>query len=134
MTAEEFFGNGNSSCDVNETLYTFGNYKIKGDLEIVGIFSTEKIKSTLYYNHTKEQFFLLKEFQSGKNHIDFFLNFDNIEPGLFFDKPGIFKVKVAFSISGNQKLLSFDFSKNVYIIQSEDLGNSYISYYQKVRK
>jgi hypothetical protein len=98
------------------------------------LYETNKVKTTLYYNHTKGQFFLLKNYLSGKNHIDFFLNFDNIEPGLFFDQPGIFKVKVAFSVGFEQKLLSFDFSKNVYIVQSENNGKEYNSYYQKVRK
>lgn len=134
MSADEFFGNHNAVCQSDETITVFGNYKIKGDLEVVGVFETIKIKNTLYYNHTQRQFLLLKEYISGKNHIDFFLNFDNIEPGLFFDQPGIFKVKVAFAVGFDQKLLSFDFSKNAYIVQNENNGKEYTTYFQKYRK
>jgi hypothetical protein len=133
MSEEEFFGNGNSAYIADEAVHCFGNYKITGDVEVAGIFNTAKVKNTLYYNHTREQFFLLKEYQSGKCHIDFFLSFDEIEPGLFFDMPGIFKVKVAFSTGYDEKLLSFDYTKNVYIVQSEHLGNQYTIYFQKLK-
>lgn len=133
MSEEDFFGIGNNSYDPNEIITAFGNYKIKGDLTVIGRINTDKIKKTLFYNHTKTQFFLLKEYLSGKLHIDFFLNFDNVEPGIYFDYPGIFKVKIAFSISGDQKNLYFDFSKNSYIIESFSLGKTYVEYYQKER-
>lgn len=134
MSEEEFFGAGNSVFLPDETISVFGNYKIKGDLEIAGVIETEKIKSTLYFNHTKKQFFLLKEYVSGKNHIDFFLFYDNVEAGLLFDKPGIFKTNIAFSVSSEETYLLFDFSKNTYIVQSEKNGKSYNSYYQKPKK
>jgi hypothetical protein len=133
MSEEDFFGNGNSAYLPSEVIHRFGNYKITGDLEIAGTYNTDKVKNTLYYNHTKKQFFLLKQFISGKYHIDFFLSFDQIEPGLFFDMPGIFKVKVAFSTGYDEKLLSFDYTKNVYLVQSENLGNQYTIYFQKVK-
>ena len=133
MSEEDFFGNGNSTYIPDEAVHRFGNYNITGDLQVAGTFNTDKVKNTLYYNHTKKQFFLLKLFVSGKYHIDFFLSFDGIESGLFFDMPGIFKVKVAFSTGYDEKLLSFDYTKNVYLVQSENLGNQYTIYFQKVK-
>lgn len=50
----------------------FGNYRIIGDIELVAINIYEKVKMTLYFNHLNKKFFLVKLFQSGKYHIDFF--------------------------------------------------------------
>jgi hypothetical protein len=133
MSEEDFFGNHNAAYIPDEAVHRFGNYNITGDIVIAGTFKTDKINNTLYYNYTRKQFFLLKEYLSGKCHIDFFISFDGIEPGLFYDMPGIFKVKVAFSNGYDEKLLSFDYTKNVYLVQSEYLGKQYTLYIQKVK-
>jgi hypothetical protein len=90
----------------------------------------------------------LKEYQSGKFHIDFFLSFEYIEPGLLFDKQASFKqllngqffdypenskMKVAFSTGYEEKLLSFDYSKNVYVVQQKNLDKVITLYFQKVK-
>ena len=139
MSADEFFGNGNSVFQIDDVINIYGNYKIRGDIQVVGKFETEKIKNTLHYNHTKNQFFLFKEFQSGKCHIDFFLSYENVEPGLLFDKNNFFKDalgivdEIAFSISSSNKNLYFDYSKNVYVITHQNNGNVYKHYFQKVK-
>jgi hypothetical protein len=148
MSEEDFFGNSNSAYLPSEVIHRFGNYNITGDLQVVGVYQTAKVIISLYYNHTKNQFFLLKEYQSGKFHIDIFLSFEYIEPGLLFDKQASFKqllngqffdypenskMKVAFSTSYEEKLLSFDYSKNVYVVQQKNLDKVITLYFQKVK-
>jgi hypothetical protein len=141
MSEEDFFGNENPVFQCDDVINIYGNYKIRGDIELVGKFETEKIKNTLHYNHTKNQFFLFKEFQSGKCHIDFFLSYENIQPGLLFDKDNRFRDilgiglvdEIAFSISSSNKNLYFDYSKNVYVITHQNNGNVYTHYFQQVK-
>jgi hypothetical protein len=56
----------------NPKVSLFGNYRIIGDTELVAINHYEKVKMTLYFNHLNKKFFLVKLFNSGKYHIDFF--------------------------------------------------------------
>jgi len=56
----------------NRKVSLFGNYRIIGNCEIVAINNYERVKMTLYFNHLNKKFFLVKLFQSGKYHIDFF--------------------------------------------------------------
>jgi hypothetical protein len=56
----------------NHKVSLFGNYRIIGNCEIVAINNYERVKMTLYFNNLNKKFFLVKLFQSGKYHIDFF--------------------------------------------------------------
>jgi len=56
----------------NRKVSLFGNYRIIGNCEIVAINIYERVKMTLYFNHLNKKFFLVKLFQSGKYHLDFF--------------------------------------------------------------
>jgi hypothetical protein len=56
----------------NPKVSLFGNYRIIGDIELVAINHYEKVKMTLYFNNSTKKFFLVKLFNSGKYHIDFF--------------------------------------------------------------
>lgn len=56
----------------NPKVSLFGNYRIIGDTELVAINHYEKVKMTLYFNNLNKKFFLVKLFNSGKYHIDFF--------------------------------------------------------------
>ena len=56
----------------NHKVSLFGNYRIIGNCEIVAINNYERVKMTLYFNNLNKKFFLVKLFDSGKYHIDFF--------------------------------------------------------------
>ena len=56
----------------NHKVSLFGNYRIIGNCEIVAINNYERVKMTLYFNNLNKKFFLVKLFESGKYHIDFF--------------------------------------------------------------
>jgi hypothetical protein len=58
--------------EVNPIVNIFGNYRIIGDLELVAVNNYEKVKVSLYFNYMSKSFFLVKLFQSGKYHVDFF--------------------------------------------------------------
>ena len=50
----------------------FGSYSITGELLLLANCTMKGVASNLYYNQSSKTYFLVKEFASGKYHIDFF--------------------------------------------------------------
>ena len=55
----------------------FGVYEIRGNISKIGYNISSKVSSHLYFNTTMQHFFLVKFFESGKCHIDFFQTYDS---------------------------------------------------------
>lgn len=94
----------------------FGNYTITGELFLVGSYDTPNIFQQLYYNHSGNQYFLMKKYLSGKVHIDFFKTFTSVPRGLLFGTSGYLEMCVAIC---DAKELYYDFEKNTYIVSSK---------------
>ena len=54
----------------------FGIYEIKGNISKIGYTIQKSVSSHLYFNMSMQHFFLVKFFESGKCHIDFFHTYD----------------------------------------------------------
>lgn len=68
----------------------FGNYQIPGESVLISKVWQSKVQFWLYFNKCTKSFYLVKKYDSGKYHIDFFKNvvaFENIDfiDGTWFD-------------------------------------------------
>ena len=98
----------------------FGNYTITGDLSLIGTFDNANIFQQLYYNHSNNQYFLMKRYASEKVHIDFFKSFSSVPKGLLFGTSGYMKTCVAVNNGNPSKELYYDFDNERYIISSQN--------------
>lgn len=98
----------------------FGNYTITGDLSLIGTFDNGNIFQQLYYNHSYNQYFLMKRYASEKVHIDFFKSFTSVPKGLLFGTSGYMKTCVAVNNGTPSKELYYDFDNERYIVSSQN--------------
>lgn len=98
----------------------FGNYMITGDLSLIGTFDNANIFQQLYYNHSNNQYFLMKRYASEKVHIDFFKSFSSVPKGLLFGTSGYMKTCVAVNNGIPSKELYYDFDNDRYIVSSQN--------------
>lgn len=56
------------------TMRKFGNYQIPGESILISKVWHSKLQSWLYFNKNTKAFYLVKKYDSGKYHIDFFKN------------------------------------------------------------
>lgn len=117
MTADEFFGKHNPVLDENETLHKFGNYTIKGDIKCISSVTQNNIFSSLYYNYSRHQYFLVKIFASNKIHIDFFITNKGIQKEIFLGNEGFGYAEIG-STKDEVKTLFFSFMKECYYVDS----------------
>lgn len=69
---------------VNYKVNNFGTYRIIGEIELLATCFLAKVEYELYFNHFNKKYFIVKQYVSGKYHIDFFnsenqLTIDSLE-------------------------------------------------------
>lgn len=139
MTGKEEYSAFDKLVDIFEsepskdysTIRLFGNYKISGELVLVSKIFYPKVESWLYFHKNSKRFHLVKKFNSGKFHIDFFKNsqsFENIDFRNGFNLQEIGYVeKSDFS---PHKSLYFDFDKKCFRVESITDEGTYTSEFE----
>lgn len=62
---------------LNYKVNNFGTYRIIGVIELIATCCLVKVEYELYFNHFNNKFFMVKQYSSGKYHIDFFMYSEN---------------------------------------------------------
>ena len=101
-----------------------GVYEIKGSVINIGSYIGKKICVTLKYNETYKYFFMVKQYLSGKFHIDYFYSvidddFFSIEDGQGILKIGYVSLDIGF------RFLFYNFDSKTYTITSIDGDNCF---------
>lgn len=99
----------------NKNIYLIGNYKYEGDLVKICKISSVKLESTFCYCMNNHVYLLIKEYISGKVHIDYFYCDEFVTLGLLFNRR--IKDKILLSSTWNGKSLFFDGKNNDYVIE-----------------
>lgn len=66
-----------NNSKVNYKVNNFGPYRIIGVIELIATCCLVKVEYELYFNHFNNKFFMVKQYSSGKYHIDFFMYSQN---------------------------------------------------------
>jgi hypothetical protein len=113
------FGTDSPHLKVN----IFNNYRIIGLLEEISFVTTKGCFYSLQFNHTNNQFILLKKFNTGKMHIDFFKNEDGFSGSLHhFDNDNLLinflsDYLIAKSVGYDVKTLHYYQDKKKYVVK-----------------
>jgi hypothetical protein len=62
---------------VSYKVNNFGPYRVIGEIELIATCCLVKVEYELYFNHFNNKFFMVKQYSSGKYHIDFFMYSEN---------------------------------------------------------
>ena len=109
----------------------FNNYRIIGLLEEISMVSTKGCLYLLNYNHTNNQYYLIKQFSSRKFHIDFFKNEEHTPNYILFDHTRNFETilnqdfLVAKATGYDGKTLHFNFYTKKYFAKWNANGKEY---------
>lgn len=136
MTGKEQFSFFDELCDVFEsepskdysTVRLFGNYQIAGEMFLISKIFYPKVESWLYFHKNSKRFHLVKKFNSGKYHIDFFKNSQSYEKIDF--RNGFNLQEIAYvekSDFSPHKSLYFDYDKKCFVVHSMTDEGTYIS-------
>lgn len=100
--------------------HTFGSYEIQGNLTLLSTVTNKNVQSFLYFNNDAFTFLLVKKYNSGKYHIDFFSRIDIQE--CLYDRDNVSigdNVDVAVCYhKDHTKYLHFSWHHNAYVINS----------------
>lgn len=138
MSADEFFGNGNSvfidlhsDYTINDLAeHNFGDYTIVGCIHLMGSVDQKNVYSELYFNITTMQHFLVKIYPSNKIHIDFFIQADDFHIFTMSDEN---KRIEAFTQDGSKEL-GFHRPKNCYYVTSFFNGRKHTLFFNRELK
>jgi hypothetical protein len=100
--------------ETNNT-YLIGGYKYEGDLVKICKIAGPKLESTFCYCMNNHVYLFIKEYISGKVHIDYFYCDEFVDLGLLFNRR--IKDKIFLSSTWNGKSLFFDGKNNSYVIE-----------------
>lgn len=113
------------------TIRLFGNYKISGELILVSKIFYPKVESWLYFHNNCKRFYLVKKFNSGKFHIDFFQNSQTLEHIDFRNGFNLQEIGyVEKSDFSPYKSLYFDFEKKCFRVESITDEGTYVSEFE----
>ena len=96
-------------------VYLIGGYKYEGDLVKICKIANPKLESTFCYCMNNHVYLFIKEYVSGKVHIDYFYCDEFVTLGLLFNRR--IKDKILLSLTWNGKSLFFDGKSNSYVIE-----------------
>lgn len=113
--------------------HIFGSYEIEANLTLISTVSNKNIQSFLYFNNDANSFLLVKKYNSGKYHIDFFSRIDMQE--CLYDRNNVSigdNVDIAVCYHKDlTKYLSFSWHHNAYVILSVHEENTYQTIFWK---
>jgi hypothetical protein len=139
MTGKEKYSAFDKLVDIFEsapskdysTIRLFGNYKISGELVLVSKIFYPKVESWLYFHRNSKRFHLVKKFNSGKFHIDFFKNSPSCEEIDFHNGFNLQEIGyVEESEFSPAKTLYFDFEKKCFRIDTITEDGTYTSEFE----
>jgi hypothetical protein len=102
--------------DVVDQIRRFGTIHIHGNMVLISSVVYPKVVSWLYFNNSQKKFYLVKKFDSGKYHCDFFVNVDR-DPIDFYEGQGLEYIAVA-EFNDVQKHLYYDFEEKAFVVMS----------------
>jgi hypothetical protein len=101
-----------------------GVYEIKGSVINIGSHCGKKISVNLNYNETYKYFFMVKNFLSGKYHIDYF--YSVIDEDFFSIENGQGNLRIGYAeLPMGSRFLHYNFDTKTYTIVSRDENNIY---------
>jgi hypothetical protein len=139
MTGKEVFSNFDKLVEIFEskpskdysTGRMFGKYKIFGELVLVSKIFYPKVESWLYFHRNSKRFYLVKKYNSGKYHIDFFKNSPSFEDIDFHNGFNLQEIGyVEESDFSPAKSLYFDFDKKCFRIDTVTEDATYTSEFE----
>jgi len=139
MTGKEVFSKFDKLVEIFESAPSkdystgrmFGNYKISGELVLVSKIFYPKVESWLYFHRNSKRFYLVKKFNSGKYHIDFFKNTQSSEDIDFRNGFNLQEIGyVEESDFSPAKSLYFDYEKKCFRIDTVTDDGTYTSEFE----
>ncbi len=111
--------------DLNAVPITkIGVYEIKGSVIDIGSHMSRKICVSLKYNETYKYFFMVKNYLSGKCHIDYF--YSVIDEDFFNIENGQGNLRIGYAeLPMGSKFLHYNFDSKTYTIVSRDGNDIY---------